>query len=271
MLTDSPRFCLDSHQVAPPDSLLKNFIAFLVLMIQKQINSARKNVTNFNMSVEAFIKKQIPVALLARFPLLLRRGHELARQIIQDNPILRVPSLQRGDIRGAAIDFTVSEFLYSRGREFSQVSYDFPHFAKPTGKYLQVEMPEAVLTISHVVHQFALPRKAAFREHGCKNHQPELFADFELERQRQNAELRALEAVQQKKHLILIYGDQNIEFVRLGAMDATAKQWLETPMDLLASPMVVVDHSDDDAEAKDISIPMEVKAQFIKHLSEDAE
>ena len=222
------------------------------------------------MSVQAFVRNQIPVALLARLPNLLSRGHELAREIIRDNPILQVPSFQRGDIRGAAIDFTISEFLYSRGAQFPEVSSAFAPYNKPTGKYLQLQTPEAILTISHVAHETAIPRPAVFRDKGCEYHDVELFEEYERERLKKEAERLALAAAQKKKHLVLIYGDQNMEFVRIGAMDASAKQWLEMPMDLLAGPIVVVDHEDDDAEAKDISISMEVKAQFIQHLTKNA-
>ena len=223
------------------------------------------------MSVQTFVRDQVPVAILSRLPNLLLRGHELAREIIRDNPILQVPSFQRGDIRGAAIDFTISEFLYSRSTQFPQVSFKFAPFNKPTGKYLQIQTPEAVLTISHVAHETAIPRPAVFRDKGCEYHDVELFEEYERERLKKEAEWLALVAAEKKKHLVLIYGDQNREFVRIGAMDASAKQWLEMPMDLLAGPVVVVDHDDDDTEAKDISISMEVKAQFIQHLSENAE
>jgi hypothetical protein len=141
----------------------------------------------------------------------------------------------------------------------------------PTGKYLQVQTPGAVLTISHVAHELALPRYAVFREKGCKDHGPELFEEYEREWQKQIVERQALEAAQKKKHLVLIYGDQNLEFIRIGAMDPTATHWLEMPMNLLTGPIVIVDHSDDDTEGKDISIPMDVKAQFLQHLSENAE
>ena len=41
-------------------------------------------------------------------------------------------------------------------------------------------------------------------------------------------------------------------------------------MNLLSRPHLVVDHDDDDTEAKDASIPMGVKEQFLKQISSNA-
>lgn len=221
------------------------------------------------MVTHRFIEHQLTTHLLARLPTLFHSGHKLFREVLRENPCLSVPSLQAGDIRNAAIDFTVSTHL--RAGKYDNISVSFrPVFntqrldAKPTGNYLQIETPRAVLTISHVARPADLPRHAEFRKNACEANSPYLFKDMEEERQRKQRENAATE---KKAHLLIVHGDQNMEFMFIGAMRRNESGWLQPPLDLLNRPRLMVD---DDMEGKGASIPMGVKEQFAQHLSENA-
>jgi hypothetical protein len=214
------------------------------------------------MIAHRFIERQLTIPFLARIPGLFHKGHQLCREVIKDNPCLAVPSLQVGDIRNAAIDFTLSTHL--REGAYSGISSSFKPFFRPTGNYFQIETSRAVLTISHVARPADLPRHAEFRKNACDANSPYLFKDMEEERQRQQ---KVAEAVQKKAHLLIVYGDQSMEFLLIGAMRRNESGWLQAPMDLLNRPSLMLD---DDLEGKGASIPMGVKEQFAQHLAENA-
>jgi hypothetical protein len=214
------------------------------------------------MVTHGFIERQLSVALLARIPGLFHRAHKLCREVVKDNPCLCVPSLQVGDIRNAAIDFTLNTHL--KDGAYQDISAAFKPYAKPTGNYLQIETPRAVLTVSHVARPSDLPRHAEFRKNACDANAPYLFKDMEEERQRQE---KVAVAINKKAHLLMIYGDQSMEFLFVGAMRRNESEWLQAPMDLLNRPRLMLD---DDIEGKGTSIPMDVKEQFAQHLSENA-
>src|SRR6266446_6451137 len=102
-----------------------------------------------------FIERQLTVPFLARIPRLLHKAHKLGREVVKENPCLGVPSLQTGDIRNAAIDFTLSTHL--KDSAYPSISVSFQPYFKPTGKYLQIETPSALLTVSHVARPSDLP------------------------------------------------------------------------------------------------------------------
>jgi len=87
---------------------------------------------------------------------------------------------------------------------------------------------------------------------------------MEEERKRQE---KAAAQIAKKAHLLIIYGDQSMEFMFVGAMRRNETGWLQAPMDLLNRPRLM---ADDDVEGKAASIPMDVKEQFAQHLSENA-
>jgi len=214
------------------------------------------------MITHRFIERQLTVPLLARLPNLFHGAHKLCREVLRDNPCLAVPSLQIGDIRNAAIDFTLNTHI--KAGKYDGISVSFRDFFKPTGKYLHIETPSAILTVSHVARPGDLPRHAEFRKNACEANSPYLFKEMEEERKREE---KAAAIIEKKAHLLIIYGDQSMEFMFVGAMRRNETGWLQAPMDLLNRPRLI---ADDDVEGKGASITMDVKEQFAQHLSENA-
>ena len=214
------------------------------------------------MITHRFIERQLTIPFLARLPGLFHTAHKLCGEVIRDNPCLGVPSLQIGDIRNAAIDFTLSTHL--KAGKYDGIMVSFRPFFKPTGNYLHIETPRAILTVSHVARSCDLPRHAEFRKNACDANSPYLFKEMEEERQRQQKEA---ELIEKKAHLLIIYGDQSMEFMFVGAMRRNETGWLQPPMDLLNRPRLM---AEDDVEGKSASISMDVKEQFAQHLSDNA-
>lgn len=212
------------------------------------------------MDIPKFIESEIPGHFLGYLPKLFADGHALAATVIAENPILQVPSLQTGDIRGAAIDWLVSKHIAEAC--YPGIIFEFRWFHKPTGKYLRIQTPNANVTINHLAHPSLVPRRAEFRRQARQWNQPELFAHYEEERR----------SFTDKAHLSLIYGDQKLEFMFLGAMHAKRAVWLDSPIDLLARPHVA--SVPDDYEGVNPEIPLklkpaaETKEEFIKHISD---
>ena len=95
-----------------------------------------------------------------------------------------------------------------------------------------------------------------------------LFPCMEAERKRIEAEELDMSL---KKHVLITYGDQNLEFLQIGMQLPGERQtWIEPPIDLLSGLHLVVD-GEDDVEARDPKIQMEMKEQIIQHLCENAE
>src|SRR6266699_2011863 len=135
------------------------------------------------MITHRFIERQLTIPFLARLPNLFHSAHRLCMEVIRDNPCLAVPSLQVGDLRNAAVDFTLEAHL--KDGRYDAITVTYKPFFKPTGNYLHSETPRAVLTVSHVARPGDLPRHAEFRKNACEANSPYLFKDMEEERQRQ--------------------------------------------------------------------------------------
>ena len=218
------------------------------------------------MTSRAFIEQEIPRPILSRLPQLFMKGHHLANSVIRDTPCLNIPSVQAGDIRAAAIDFTVCSDL--QAENYPGITAGFSSFHRPTGKYFEIQTQQSRITISHIAHLEAFPRHAEFRKNAREGNSPYLFASMEIERKREEAEEldRSL-----RKHILVTYGDQNLEFLQIGMLLSGAYQaWAEPPINLLDGLHLVVDNKDD-TEAKDSSIPMGLKQKFIEHLSQNAQ
>jgi hypothetical protein len=215
--------------------------------------------------INEFIEQQLPPRLLARLPKLFFDGQRLADQVVRENPCLALPSVQLGDIRSAGIEFVIQEHL--RAKNYAGVVCGYCPFFRPTGKYFQIQTTDARITINHLSFVADFPRRAEFRSLARQGNHPDLFAEYEAQRKKQEADELALSL---KRHLLITYGNRNLEFLQIGAMHPHLQTWLANPMNLLNRPHLVVDHDDDDTEAKDASIPMGLKEQFIQHISENA-
>ncbi len=225
-------------------------------MIDVSFNKARNLTKIINMEIISFIDHQLPMKLQARIPKLFMEAHALANQLISDTPLLQIPSFQPGDIRAAAVDFIVSNHIEAIG--YAGITCEFKAFWRPTGKYLQIQTPDANVSISHINFAQNVPRFAEFRKQAKSLNHPFLFDDMEQER---------AESIE-RRHLIIAYGDQNLEFLHIGAMHPHAASWIGSPVDLLNRPFLIVDNVDDDLEGKDVSISMELKKEhFIEHIS----
>src|SRR5215469_9786140 len=100
-------------------------------------------------TAEQFLLDQIPVRHRALFAPALKSAYDAAREMAKAEPVLQIPSAE--DNHGRLISWAV-DLAFQRLIESGAWPVDFrwAHFAKPTGRYLQIRLSHSVLSISQV-------------------------------------------------------------------------------------------------------------------------
>ena len=158
---------------------------------------------------EIFVLDQIPIVRQSLIPSTLKTAYDAAKLYFDGEEIFKVESAKqnRGRVVAWAVDRGFEKLI-----ESGQWPYEmaWQPFAKPTGKYLQIRMPYAVLTISQCEDPEEQPRNVKFRENLRLSPQGVLpFAEFENDR-------RAMGV----PHIILAHGHQDLIFAQLGIPNA---------------------------------------------------
>lgn len=154
---------------------------------------------------ELFIRDQIPLKTQTLIPATLKTAYAATRTLVASEPMLSVASAQ--DNYGRLISFAV-DFGFQKLIESGQWNCDFrwQHFSKPTGRYLEIILPQSVVTISQVADPKRQPRDVSFRSNKRLNNQGCLdFYDFKKE-----------QSISGLPHILLVHGHQNLNFAHLG-------------------------------------------------------
>lgn len=152
-----------------------------------------------------FLLDQMPMVLRPLIPSTLKAAYNAADIVIDNEPILKVPSAL--DNRGRIISWAVD-----RGFEMLVQSGQWPFdcrwqsFQRPTGRYLEIRLSHSALTVSQVADPIKQPRDVHFRANKRLNNQG--FLDF--------AEFRKEREVCGLPHILLVHGHQTLTFARLG-------------------------------------------------------
>lgn len=156
-------------------------------------------------SPEAFLVDQFPREFWPLIPFTLRTAYAAAKRLATDEPILQVPSAQ--DNLGRVISWAVDlgfENLFKTGR--LPFDYRWCPFAKPTGRYLEIRLSHALVSISQVSDPERQPRNVEFRRNGRLNNEP----CFDL------PEFEAEQSITGLPHFLITHGHQMLEFAHIG-------------------------------------------------------
>jgi hypothetical protein len=153
---------------------------------------------------EAFLFDQVPSVYRAKIPSTLKRSYAAARVIIDNEPILNVPSAC--DNWGRIIQWSV-DFGFQKLVESGEWPYDFRWrpFALPTGRYLEIRPSHSVITISQCADPTKQPRDVVFRSNKRLNNQLHL----------KGVLLDADQPATGLPHILLIHGYQELNFAHL--------------------------------------------------------
>jgi hypothetical protein len=147
-------------------------------------------------SAEQFLLDQISMRHRALIPTTLKTAYAAVDLLVAQEPILQVVSA--GQNKGRLVSFATDlgfERLIKTG-----------NFAKPTGRYLEIQFSHSVLSISLVKDPTRQPRNVVFRANARLNNEP----FFDLEEFQDECEVHGL------PHFLLVHGHQKLRFAHLG-------------------------------------------------------
>jgi hypothetical protein len=158
-----------------------------------------------SVSAEHFLLDQMPIRLRSPIPTTLKTAYASARILIEAEPILQIESAE--DNRGRIISWAV-DFAFKRLMDTGQWPFDYrwENFAKPTGRYLEIQLSHSVMSVSQVSDPKKQPRNVIFRANGRLNNEP--FFDLK--------EFADERSVQGLPHFLLVHGHQELAFAHLG-------------------------------------------------------
>jgi len=181
-------------------------------------------------SIKHFVDSEFPAALRAHIPAALKTAYGAVESLYQTTPMLEVVSAQvgKGHIIGWAVDYQLIR-LIEAGK--LPVKYRWVSFARPTGRYLLLELGASTMSISQLPESASVPRRSSFRENRALNNAPFLdLPEFENEHK-----------IEGLPHLILSHGYQTLSFAQIGVLGPNAKRhgWLYRTPNLLKLPHLV--------------------------------
>ncbi|MEM7441594.1 MAG: hypothetical protein AAF393_18600 [Pseudomonadota bacterium] len=161
-------------------------------------------------TAEALIRDQFDPKEWPLIPTLLKTAYRAADETIRDNPILQVTSAK--DNRGRLVQWSV-DLAIERAIQNGSLSCDYAwsYYAKPTGRYLQLQFSHSTASISQVQCAFRQPRSVVFRENARLRTQP-VFEGFD-----DGAEIDGL------PHFLIIHGHQDLTFAHIAMPSADSK------------------------------------------------
>lgn len=153
---------------------------------------------------EAFLLDQVPPVRRAKIPTTLKTAYAAAKTIIDNEPILNVPSAR--DNWGRIVQWSV-DFGFQKLVESGEWPFDFcwRHFAQPTGRYLEIRLSHSVITISQCSDPKKQPRDVVFRSNKRLNNQLHL----------KGVLLGEDQSATGLPHLLLVHGYQRLDFAHL--------------------------------------------------------
>lgn len=178
-----------------------------------------------------FVDAEFPVALRAQVPAALKAAYNAVEALYQTTPLLQIVSAQvgKGHIINWAVDHQFIRLVESG--KLPSVKYRWISYARPTGRYLLLQLGASTMSISQLPDSVALPRRASFRQNRGLNNAP--FLDL--------PEFKNEQGITGLPHLILSHGYQNLTFAHIGVPypDATRDGWIYRTPNLMTMPHLV--------------------------------
>jgi hypothetical protein len=180
-----------------------------------------------SINIGLFLRDQLSAKQQALLPKTLRAAYKAAAELARDQPILETPSARdnRGRLVSWAVDHAIERLIKTGHWPFD---YRWAPYAKPTGRYLQIRLQAATMSVSQVDKPKKPPRHAIFRANAAMLNSKFLFP--EMEQQRRVDGLPAF---------VLIHGHQELSFMHIGMAHPRDYRWLYKTPNLLQMPHAI--------------------------------
>ena len=163
-----------------------------------------------------FIDEQISIAHQDMLPSTLRSAYTKVRSLAEKTDFLKTPSaiFARGHLVAWAAEFEIFRLI----REgIWPYDCEWVSYTKPTGLYLRIDTGGAFVTVNQLVDMREGPRFAVFRNNAGLANYPFLpFDTFARE-----------EEANDRKHLVIGHGYQDLNFVFIGVPKPKSKLWID--------------------------------------------
>jgi hypothetical protein len=181
-------------------------------------------------SVKHFIDTEFPGALRAQIPAALKQAYSNVAGLYETTPFLGVLSAKigKGHIIGWAVDQQLIRLIEAGKLPFK---YKWVSYARPTGRYLLLQLGSSTMSINQLPEPSAVPRDARFRANRALNNAPFFdLPEFDDER-----------GIVGLPHLILGHGYHDLTFAQIGITYPYAQRdgWIYRTPNILAMPHVV--------------------------------
>lgn len=203
-----------------------------------------------------YIYSEFPPKYLCLIPSMLNSAYHFVESLYKENPVFDTPGAHngKGDIIAYAVEYGMIKLI-----ETGQLPFTFKSvsFEKPTGKYLQIQLPHSTLSINQIISPHAMPRLAQFRNNRTLNNQL-MLPGFEIEEDNSTP------------HMLLVHGYQNLNFAFIGIPHPTNKSWVtQTPNLMLQSNIDTKIFPEEEAVNIEVTISLkEIKNQCIKMIKD---
>lgn len=169
------------------------------------------------MHPQDFIQQEIPPVLQTLIPRACISAYRAVDEVFKASSFLSVPSAAfgKGHLVAWAVDFAMENLIRSGKWPFD---HKWEYFDQPTGKYLKIFTPEAVVTINQLPDPITTPRSANFRSNHRFNNQ--YFLDL--------PQFKNEIVDEDRPHLIIAHGYQELSFAQICVPhpDADCNYWL---------------------------------------------
>ncbi len=181
-------------------------------------------------SIVKFINDQVSAQVQGQMPETLKRAYRAADMVCEETPFLQTPTVQanKGRLYSWAVEFALERLIKNGAWD---CDYQWSHYTKPTGRFLEVRLPHSRLSISRVKDPKKQPRDVRFRNNMRLNNQLTLLEEMQEE-----------QAIQGLPHILLTHGGGDPDFAFLGIPHVVhSKGYLGRTGNLMLRPHVVVD------------------------------
>lgn len=169
-----------------------------------------------------FIDEQISVAHQDMIPVTLRGAYAQVKTLADKTDFLKTPTstFARGHLIAWAAEFEIFRLIRDGYWPFD---CEWVHYAKPTGQYLRIDTGGAFVTVNQLADMREVPRFAVHRHNAGLANSPLLPFDEFVREAEEN----------ERKHLVIGHGHQDLSFVIIGAPKPNSKLWIDKTENLL--------------------------------------
>ena len=200
-----------------------------------------------------FIEAEVPILVRALFPQALSAAYQAVEDLVNENPILQVPSFQKGDLIAAATDFALYNLVNSK--RWPDVTASWEWFSRPTGRYLEIRTKNARTSVSQLTFIDQPPRHAIFRKNARFYNQRFLFEEM-------------TPPSTDIPHLVIGHGYQDLAFIVVGMPHPDKPDvWLDRSKNVF-DELYVIENGLAPVEAADAEAVLSLKELIKKQAKE---